>query len=179
MTLLHSARYGRLNARLIDCEHERLASNAIHAHHGAGRGFYKRAVRWMRHAEISGYDAVVLLVDEDGRHERRDEINAAQEEQRVTRVSRALGVAIRTFDAWMLADEQALTRALNHPVSRQPEPESIIHPQEVCRQLLEVCSSKSSQAEMYTVVALSADLSVLSERCRLGFAPFAERVQAL
>jgi hypothetical protein len=78
----------------------------IHAHHGKGQGYFKKALRWILEAERRGYDALVLVIDQDNTPERVQEINKAQNDQRVT-LRRALGVAIRTFDAWMLADEQA------------------------------------------------------------------------
>jgi len=169
----------RLNASVVDCSDERLARSDIHAHHGTGRGYYKKAVRWMREAEKQGFDAIVLLVDEDGHTDRRSEIAEAQLEKRITRIKRAMGVAIRTFDAWMLADERALTQALGRPVSRQQAPESVADPKDVCRALLAGCASPVSQSEAYAAVARLATLAILAERCPVGFAPFAERVRSL
>ena len=92
---------------------------------------------------------------------------------------RALGVAVRSFDAWMLADEQALTTALGYTVSRQSEPEAIRNPKELCARLLQKSAKTLTQTEMYEAVAKAADTDTLQERCPHGFAPFARRVREL
>ena len=45
---------------------KRVADKSIHAIHGKGQGYYKRALCWIREAEKKGYDAVIFLIDEDG-----------------------------------------------------------------------------------------------------------------
>jgi hypothetical protein len=150
----------------------------LHAHHGKGKGFFKRAIRWMQRAQTLGYDAIILVIDEDGCRERRKEIAEAQENS-LFPIRRALGTAIRTFDAWMLADEKTLTKVLGGNVSRQPEPEGIKEPKTVCRKLLDDCPQTMKPVEMYAAIAGAIDLTILQERCSKGFAPFAQRVQAL
>src|SRR5688500_4798500 len=67
-------------------------------------GLLKEMMRWRRrfHEETRGYDALVLVIDEDGISERVQELATAQQ-YAGSPIHRALGVAIRTFDAWMLA----------------------------------------------------------------------------
>ncbi len=157
---------------------DRLANSNIHASHGRGKGCQKKAVRWMLEAAKREADAVVLLVDEDGNDERRREIDEAQASD-LAAISRALGVAIRSFDAWMLADEQALSGVLGTTVQRQPDVESIRNPKAVCMSLLSDSHSSLTQTEVYSGVSEEVDLSTLAERCPRGFAPFATRVRAL
>lgn len=45
---------------------------------------------------------------------------------------RALGMAIRSFDAWMLADDGVLTLVLGKPIDTQPSPEKNRDPKEAC-----------------------------------------------
>jgi hypothetical protein len=168
----------RLLNREADFVHDRLANNQIHAHHGKGRGYYKKALRWMLEAAKRGFDAIVLVVDQDGAAERRRDIDDAQESP-IASIRRALGVAIRRFDAWLLADEQALSGVLGMTVQRQPQIERIRDPKKTCKGLREASQRPMTQTEMYEGVAGQADLDILSERSPRGFAPFAERVRAL
>ena len=168
----------RLVSTPVDCELDRVGRNDIHAHHGKGRGYFKKAVRWLLEAEKEGYDAVVLVIDEDGNRDRVREIRDAQE-YASTAIPRALGLAIRTFDAWILADETALTQVLGYQVQQQPAPETIRDPKSVCASLLEDAEPTVGANEMYAAVARAAQIETLESRCPKGFAPFAQRVRAL
>ena len=161
----------------FDCE--KMSRNQIHAHHGKGQGFFKRAVRWMIEARRRGcYDALILLVDEDHQRERVREIADAQESKLGIK-RRALGVAIHTFDAWMLADEQCLTQILERPIQRQPDPETIPDPKAVCSSLRDASPSRAPAAALYADLASRLNIETLKKRCPKGFAPFAQRVREL
>jgi len=115
----------RLASAELEIHQDKVSQSGIHVHHGKGGGCFKRAVRWMIEAEKRGFDAVVLIIDQDGRPERAKEFTEAQEYTRIS-IRRALGVAVKTFDTWMIADEAALTTVLDFPVNRQPDPEAIL-----------------------------------------------------
>ncbi len=171
--------------RLLSCD---LHSDVDDIHrrlsplHGIGGFDYcKRALQWVQEAQKRGYDAVVLLLDEDGYPDRTKGVNQAQVRlSKTTMLPRALGVAVCTFDAWMLADEKALSEVLNRIVSCQPSPEGISDPKSVC-QLLRDGSPECELglAEMYNLVAEKTRLDILDQRCPFGFKPFAERVRSL
>ena len=91
---------------------------------GKGGRLKKRIVRWALEAEKRGFAALVLLVDEDGDRDRRAQVREANEATGMG-AARAAGVAIRTIDAWMLADEGAMSRVLGTAVSAQKSPEEI------------------------------------------------------
>ncbi len=169
----------RLSAKPLQCEFDRVGRNDIHAYHGKGQGYLKKAIRWMREAENRGYDALVFLIDQDKWPERRTELNAAQEHMTIARIARAMGVAIRTFDAWMLADERAVSTTLECAVQTQADPEAMHDPKSVCKRLLDDSGSSITQAEMYAKIADQARLETLEQRCPRGFAPFATRVRGL
>lgn len=169
----------RLHRDISQCDLDRVSSKGIHAHHGKGQGYFKKAIRWILEAEKRDYDAIVLVIDQDNAPERVQEITKAQNDQQVTLLRRALGVAIRTFDAWMLADEQALTRVLGCDVPTQRSPEEMSNTKGVCTQLLNKSRMAMSQSELYAFVAHEADISTLEQRCSKGFAPFAQRVRSL
>jgi hypothetical protein len=120
----------------------------------------------------------VLVIDEDGHAERASELSAAQQYAGAA-FPRAFGIAIRTFDAWMLADERALTTVLGCPIDRPPAPESLTNPKQYCKRLLEATGGQLSQSEMYAKLAEVIDLAMLEDRCPKGFAPFAARVRQL
>lgn len=148
----------------------------LHAFHGTGQGFFKRSVRWLLEAKKRECDALVFVVDEDGHSARLDQIEKAQVNE-TTQLPRALGVAVRTFDAWMLADEQALTKALGITVGRQRDPETIANPKQQCTDLLAESDQELSLTTMYTAVSNAANLETMAERCPKGFRSFAERVR--
>jgi hypothetical protein len=85
----------------VDFECEKVSSSNVHLHPGKADGYTRRALGWIRYAERKGFDALVLVIDQDGQKERGRQLQSAQEDLRLP-LPRAMGVAIRTFDAWML-----------------------------------------------------------------------------
>jgi len=158
----------------FDCD--RVSNPKIHAVHGTGKGYLKRALRWLKEAEKKDVDALILLIDEDGRSERVKQIRCAQGSY-ISRLPRAMGVAIRTFDAWMLADEQALTKVLGYRTNRQADPETIRNPKQVCATFIAKSQKGMSQSQMYARVSREINIDVLCDRCQSGFRPFATRVR--
>lgn len=172
----------RLLGQEVEFVRKKVSDPEVRTHRMAGKGdgYEKRVLMWMRRAELEGFDALVLVIDQDDPAERRQQqLDRAQDDGRFP-IRRALGVAIRTFDAWILADEKALSLALGSPCKRQKEPEGFSEPKAVCRELLEQSSSScASVSHFYAAVAEHADLGQVAERCRRGFAPFARRMREL
>ncbi len=157
-------------------EFDRVSNKNIHAFHGKGKRYFKRAFRWLKEAEQKGADALILLIDEDGIRERIGQIQEAQDSL-LSQLPRAMGVAIRMFDAWMLADEKALTEVLGNNVNRQTNPETIGNPKQVCAKLLADSQIQISQSEMYASVSSKINIEILCDRCKSGFKPFATYVR--
>jgi hypothetical protein len=149
-----------------------------HLAKGKGPGYFKRASAWIRYAHKNDYDGLAFVIDQDGQAEREAELTQAQELQTFA-LPRAMGVAIRTFDAWMLADEKALSTALRCTVNRQKDPESNNDPKSSCEILMLDGKCTVSQTELYCEILKHVDLILLEQRCRRGFAPFAERARAM
>jgi hypothetical protein len=168
----------RLGGDKADLEFDRVSNNAVHAWNGTGPGHFKRALGWLKEAERRGIDALIFLIDDDQKKEERrsKQITDAQNFEGVSRLPRGMGVAIRTFDAWMLADEKVLSDVLGCVVARQSEPETIRDPKQVCAGLLTNGQNQMAQSEMYARIAQRLDVAVLVSRCPSGFRPFAERV---
>jgi hypothetical protein len=155
-------------------EFDRVSNKRIHAFHG--KGYFKRAFRWLKEAEKKGVDAIILLIDEDGKRERIEQIQEAQDSL-LSQLPRAMGVAIRMFDAWMLADEKALTEVLDYKINRQTNPETIPNPKQVCEELLTNSQIQIPQREMYARVSCKINIEILCDRCQSGFKPFATYVR--
>ena len=170
----------RINPRSEGWEitEDKLSCQHVRAHHGKGKGYEKRCIRWMLEAEKRGYDAIVLLMDRDRDESRIAEVDAAQASP-LASIRRAFGVAVESFDAWMLADQVAMSKVFKSTVQRQPESESMVNPKEAFRQLFQTTQFEGSVSVHYAEICAVADLAMLKERCPRGFAPFAERVQRL
>ncbi len=173
-----------LASRLLDgnvsFERKKVSSREVRQHAQPGRGgrYKKRALGWIRLAEREGYDAIILVIDQDGDEERKQQFDRAQDDLRLS-LPRALGVAIKTFDAWMLADEQALSEALETRIDLPPNPESEGDPKSKCKNLRDAAHSQPSLRAMYAAIAERTDMEKLKARCPNGFAPFAQRVGGL
>jgi hypothetical protein len=157
-------------------DYDRVSSNKIHTFHGIGNRYFKRALGWLKEAEKRGVDALILLIDEDGERNRFKQIQDAQD-YLLSQLPRAMGVAIRTFDAWMLADEKALTEVLGDNINRQADPETIPNPKQVCEELLTNSQIQIRQREMYARVSSKINIDILCDRCQSGFRPFATYVR--
>ena len=69
----------KLSSRLLNLnenvsfEKERVSSSRVRQHTQPGRGgrYKKRALGWIRLAEREDYDAIILVIDQDGDEERK------------------------------------------------------------------------------------------------------------
>lgn len=131
------------------------------------------------HGEKGGYDAVVFVIDEDGDVTRRTQIDAAQASLEVSTLNRACGVAIQTFDAWMLADVAAWSELIGEAPEMSPDPESIRAPKDHCEELVRRLPTPTTRSAAYVDVASLCRIEVVERRCPKGFGEFATRVRAL
>ena len=145
---------------------------------GKGSKLRKRILLWFRYAERHECDAVIILVDEDDDPRRRPEMESARVQLGI-RIRRACGLAIREFDAWIIADEGALSAALGSTVDCQPAPERIRNPKRVFEELHEASACKLWPRHVYAAVMEKVNLELLAKRCPRGFAPFAAMVRQL
>lgn len=144
--------------------------------HGTGGANYKRkAMSWIRRAENQKYDAIVIVVDQDNAPGRREGLDAAQEDGRLS-LPRAIGLAVKSFDAWMLADEKAISIALGRTVQTQKLPEGHKSPKEQMETIIANCDGMS---DVYSRIAKEARIDTLCTRCPRGFRPFHDRVAKL
>ncbi|MEO7329190.1 MAG: DUF4276 family protein [Minicystis sp.] len=162
----------------------------IHDRSEDANGYERKVLRAIQAAEADGCSSVAIVVDRD-RTEGRQRLAQLQagrtkaEQQGEALAERtAIGVAIETVEAWLLADEQALNQALRlaPPVGALPAPEGLDgrakterHPKVVLRKLIE--QQRSGVDAPYDEIAERVQLEVLEQRCSGGFATFAEEVR--
>ncbi|MCG8509948.1 MAG: DUF4276 family protein [Rhodospirillales bacterium] len=170
----------RLCEATVEMEFRKVSDPGFARIHGRGPGFFKRTLGWIRQAEREQFDALVFLIDQDGDNNRIRQIDDAQDDM-TFQVDRACGVAIQTFDAWFLADEQALSQVLDQRVLRQPGPEVNRNPKADCDRLWSESTGVSfaGRSALYAALAKLANIEILNQRCPRGFKPFADRVVAL
>ena len=168
-----------LEGRELEFCQEKVSDNKKvrrHMEQGKGLPYAQRALGWVGFAREKGFEAVVLVIDRDRQEERQAGIDEAQMDARIP-LPKALGTAVESFDAWMLADERALSKVLRCTVDRQPDPEATRHPKEDCERLFRDKGSTLPVRLLYSEVARAADLGTIANRCPLGFEPFADRVK--
>ena len=103
-------------------------------------------------------------------------LDAAQINQKYS-LPRAMGLAVKTFDAWMLADEMAISKAIDMTVIRQRSPENIKDPKQVLHNLIDGASEP--RTTVYLLIAEYTNLDTLCERCSEGFGVFHSRLASL
>ncbi|MBM7112396.1 DUF4276 family protein [Archangium primigenium] len=122
-------------------------------------------------------DLVIVLVDKD-----KDEAREARLKSYIQDlpVAALVSVAVQEFEAWLIADPQALKTVLRAPVSLPKPPEQLGRRQ--AKQLLQEWSeqhaSKHEPAEIRRQLAETCDLETLRQQCP-AFAGFLQRLQAL
>jgi hypothetical protein len=148
-----------------------------------GEGHARKASLAIADARKEGHDAVVILLDADGDKVGR---RAALERGRTDVPSTqslpcAVGVAVETFDAWMIADGSAIGKAGGNASISHPSPESLgdkegtgNHPKDRAG---EIFGDKKALGPKYKVVAAHVDTDLLEKCCPKGFGPFAQEIR--
>ncbi len=163
----------------LEFETKKMSSSEVKIHrpHGQLPGFTKRILGWMRYARKHHYDALVLVGDEDGRPDRERQFSDAQCSGAVS-IPRAVGLAIRSFDAWMLASPTGLQAVLpaHSPVVH---PERLKDPKVVCLDLIASAARRDGLGAFYAEIAALGVISEMRTHCPRGFDPFADRLTDL
>ncbi len=157
---------------------KRIRELSGHTHSGRGNPLARKFIGIMRLAEREGYDAVVILIDQDDDRSRHQAATVAQEAT-FTLLPRAIGIAVKSFDAWFLADHAALSDVLGTEIQMQPDPERHNDPKTACQNLRSLTTSDCALRDLYSMVAAIADLELFRRRCPSGFGVFADRVAGL
>ncbi len=145
-----------------------------------GAEYQRKAMSWIRKAQNEQFDALVVVVDQDNAPGRRNGLEAAQADNRLT-LPRAIGLAVKSFDAWMLADERAISNAVGRTVQTQKTPED--HDSKAAMRMIVdermSVDESDTMTDIYQRIAEYADIDTLCKRCPKGFQPFHCRLFAL
>jgi hypothetical protein len=116
-----------------------------------GFGFVSELPETIRRGHEGGADLLVCVVDANGTRQgqRLAEMREAAQKVQPCPLRVVPGVAVRALEAWLLADEEAISQALaGHPhVPRQPDPRSLAEPKQTLEELIEDVTSGD---EFYT-----------------------------
>jgi hypothetical protein len=152
-------------------------------HHGKmSSGWGKKVYSAIWHAANSKdgqtFDAVVVLVDRDGaKNDRRlSDMQQGRNEYGESQLPCALGVAVETFDAWMIADPHGIAAANGDAEKAHAKPEETRLPKDVADAIFGT-SGGTGLGPVYAVVAENANLANLEKACPRGFKPFADEVR--
>jgi hypothetical protein len=106
-------------------------------------------------------DLAIVLVDQDGDASRRKLLDSVP-----TMLPVVLAVSVREFEAWLIADEAALSAAASLDVPRFPAPDRM-KPGEAKKHLADVCGRSSEDAHaIRSTIARKCDLDAVCRRCR-------------
>ena len=162
----------------------------VHEHSSDVSGHERKVHLAIVEAELRNCTCVAIVVDRDGERNqaRLNALSAGRDEAEkkgeALAQHTAIGLAIETVEAWLLADEQALTRALNlnPPQQQLPAPEELDgapgsdkHPKAVFLSI--VARTEVAPSDAYDSVAELARLDHVERRCPLGFARFADQLR--
>lgn len=134
------------------------------------------------YARARGHRGVVIVIDRD-RDRKRNSLRLLQEGRDdmacLPGPACALGVAVETFDAWMIADGLAVGDAGGKAAESHASAEKLdgkegsgLHPKDLARRAL-----GEGLTEKYKLVARRVRLEELERLCCDGFKPFAEEVR--
>jgi hypothetical protein len=162
----------------------RLFRRVKHTHRGSFPRYAKKAMNAIISARKGSYSGAVVLIDRDGRGNAQRRKHLEQGRDNVAPESRlpcAVGVAVETFDAWMIADADAVEEAGGDKTHTHPDPEKLDgdegtqkHPKDFAAAAF---GGLSHLGQSYASVAETADLDLLVKRCPDGFASFRKDVE--
>lgn len=155
-------------------------------------GFDGKVKAVIKEARIRGYDSLAVVVDRDrtARGERWELLEKGRTDALAAgeplAERTAIGVAIETVEAWLLADVLALNQALElDPPAEQPTapeeldgpPRTDRHPKIVLGKI--IARAMNATAPSLEEIARRARLDMVEKACPKGFGAFAESVRGL
>jgi len=119
-------------------------------------------------------DLAIVLVDADGQEERQAELDSALENLTVEAVA---AVAIQEFEAWLIADPEAVKSVLRGPHSPPKPPERLGRRQakELLQQWCAEHASKQDPAELRRQLVQELNLDTVARACS-SFTGFLRRL---
>lgn len=113
-------------------------------------------------------ELIVVLIDND-REKKNKRLKRLIEKCRKSKCNYdfiAPGVAVEALEAWLLADESALSKVAKKTIPCQPSPENIQKPDEVLKQITQSSSIGIPYHEVLRGIASELDLNIVLRRCK-------------
>lgn len=139
----------------------------IRPHHG-----YSNLVRFLsqsiRELLLGGINFIVVIADNDRRRpsERINELRQACNVVAIDQNLLVVGIAVQALEAWLLADESAISRVINERVSAVQNPRRIKYPD---RKLKEITSYHSRGLQYFDLlkrIVEQLNIDLAARRCR-------------
>jgi len=161
---------------------------------GAG-AILKRAAKVLKECarpDSGNCQGAVILVDADGKGRQRlrtlrQRVGEVEQAGVAIAFCTAVGVAVEKFEAWLLADEKALSRVLEvpNPPGASASPETLKGKGGAPEDAKRVFAERVAQAgkrdvppdELASRIVAQMDLDVVEKRCPKGFGPFRREVK--
>ncbi len=147
-------------------------------------GGHGKQLFWALRDAGGKYQAVAYVMDRDRQADRAviDDLRAARDKFAAEQdLPCAVGAAVETFDAWMIADPEAIESAGGDKSRWHPAPEGLDgteasgnHPKCYAAAIF---GGASGLAERYARAAAAMRVDRLEQSCPQGFAPFAREVR--
>lgn len=163
----------------------RLFKRVSHTHPGKLHRYAKKTINAVKTARRGSFDGAVVVIDRDGpgNNQRRGYLEQGRDSAPASDyVPCAVGVSVETFDAWMIANADAIKHAGGDQNYHRPDPEKLDgkegsgrHPKELAAQAF---GGQSDLGTKYSGVAEMIDLDCLAQRCPQGFQPFRQDVRS-
>ncbi len=150
--------------------------------HGRGTKASGRVKTWIDRALRADCHGVIILWDRDGdtRSDRLAQMKVGRDEMANDTDTEypacAVGVAVESFDAWMIADGNALGRAEGNGAISHPTPENL-SAAEAKERAQEIFGDEDGLRRCYATVAEHVNMKTLANCCPAGFAPFKQEIE--
>lgn len=111
---------------------------------------------------------IVVLVDNDRqkRNKRFKELQKICKKSNCSYDLIAMGVAVEALEAWLLADEKALSKLTNKTISAQQNPEGIRRPDVVLKEITQSHSIGIPYFEVLKRIVIELNLDIVLRRCK-------------
>ncbi len=113
-------------------------------------------------------ELIVILIDND-REERNERLKALTVKCRNSNCNYdfiVIGIAVEALEAWLLADEYALSKIADRVIPRQPNPEDINKPDEILKQVIQFSIMGKPYHEVLRGIVSELNLDIVLERCK-------------
>lgn len=159
----------------------RLAAKSRFLRRMHGRGFARKVKAAMVDAVRDRAIAVVVVADRGGERNRKrlEEMKKGRDDaaQDGINVPAALGLAVEELEAWLLADETAISATTGMTLAGAlPDPESDNNPKSTLSRLYSQATARKDRWRLHEAIADGIDLDSLARRCPRGFSPFQQEI---